>query len=65
MLARKDNIDFYNVQMPTGNLKTYLVKQDKYSVMDICEQLEVQVYDEDILNVKQIGKTHDKRKVHG
>ena len=33
--------------------------------MDICDQMEVQVYDEDILNVKRIGKTHQKRKVHG
>ena len=64
-LARKDNIVFYNVQEPTGNLKADFVKQDKDSVMDICDQMEVQVYDEDILNVKRIGKTHQKRKVHG
>ena len=63
-LALKDNIVFYNFQEPTGNLKTDLVKQDKDSVMDICDQMEVQVYDEDILNVKRIGKTHQKRKVH-
>ena len=64
-LACKDNIVFYNVQEPTGNLKADLVKQDKDSVMDICDQREVQVYDEDILNVKRIGKTYQKRKVHG
>ena len=64
-LAGKDNIVFYNVQEPTGNLKADFVKQDKDSVMDICDQMEVQVYDEDILNVKRIGKTHQKRKVHG
>ena len=64
-LARKDNIVFYNVKEPTGNLKADFVKQDKDSVMDICDQMEVQVYGEDILNVKRIGKTHQKRKVHG
>ena len=64
-LARKDNIAFYNVQEPTGNLKADLVRQDKQSVVDICDELDVNIYEEDILYLKRVGKKHQKRKVHG
>ena len=64
-LARKDNIAFYNVQEPTGNLKADLVRQDKQSVVDICDELEVNIYEEDILYLKRVGKKHQKSKVHG
>ena len=64
-LAHKDNIAFYNVQEPTGTLKADLVRQDKQSVVDICDELEVNIYEEDILYLKRVGKKHQKRKVHG
>ena len=60
-LARKDNKAFYNVQEPTGNLKADLVRQDKQYVADICDEMDVYIYEEDILYLKRVGKKHQKR----
>ena len=38
-LARKDNIAFYNVTEPTGNLKSEIIQQDKDSVIEICNEM--------------------------
>ena len=64
-LARKDNIAFYNVQESTSNLKEDIIREDKQAIIEICDEMEVRVYEEDILNLKRVGKKHQKRKVHG
>ena len=64
-LARKDNIAFYNVREPTGNLKSETLQQDKDAVTEICDEMGVRVYDDNMLNIKRVGKKNQTRKVHG
>ena len=64
-LARKDNIAFYNVREPTGNLKSETLQQDKDAVTEICDEMGVSVYDDNMLNIKRVGKKNQTRKVHG
>ena len=55
-LARRDNIAFYNVQESASNLKEDIIREDKQAIIEICDEMEVRVYEEDILNLKRVGK---------
>ena len=64
-LARKDNIAFYNVTKPIGNLKAELIRQDKEATIEIFDVMGVSAYDNDIINTKRVDKKDQKHKVHG
>ena len=59
-LARKDNVAFYNVNEPTGNLKSETMRQEKDAVIEICNDMGVRLYDGDILSIKRLGQKNKK-----
>lgn len=46
-------------------MKADLTRQDKESVYDICAEKDIRIYDDDILNIKRVGKKNQKRKIYG
>ena len=61
-VARKDNIAFYNVTEPTGNLKSEIIQQNKDAVTEICAEMGVRLYDDSNLSLKRVGKKTQKNR---